>query len=102
MIQESSSDPFSRTIRLPGSLHLPAAPSLAATLLSVRGHQVTLDASSVERVGAQCIQVLVSAQNLWAQDGLAFTVSNPSPAFLEALGTLGISISKIGEQEPER
>lgn len=102
MIQETSSDEFSRTLKLPQSLNLRAAPSLAASLLAARGRHVTLDASSVERVGAQCIQVLLSAQALWTQDCVAFTLSGPSRAFVDALETLGVPIAKIGEQEPVR
>jgi chemotaxis protein CheX len=102
MIQESSSDQFTRTIKLPEALNLRAAPPLAASLLGVRGHQVTLDASEVEKIGAQCIQVLLSAHALWAQEGVAFTLSSPSQAFVEALENLGIPIAKIGEQEPKK
>jgi chemotaxis protein CheX len=100
MIQEMSSDEFSRTVKLPESLNLRAAPSLAANLLAVRGRHVTIDASNVEKVGAQCVQVLLSAQALWNHDCVAFTLSGPSHAFVEALETLGVPIAKLGEQEP--
>ncbi|MBI1867099.1 MAG: STAS domain-containing protein [Methylocystis sp.] len=91
-----------RTLRLPDILDLRAASPLAANLLAIRGHQATIDASHVQRVGAQCVQVLLSARVTWAADSVSFVLSNPSEAFLEGVGTLGIPIAKFSEQELSR
>ncbi|BDV33023.1 STAS domain-containing protein [Methylocystis iwaonis] len=83
------------TLNLPRTLDLRAAAPLAADFGRFRGRPLAIDASEVEKVGAQCVQVLVSAQQTWARDGVALTLSNPSSAFLGALEILGIPT--IGE-----
>jgi chemotaxis protein CheX len=87
----------STTLQLPRVLDLRAAAPLLAEFGAFRGRPLTLDASCVERVGAQCVQVLVSAQQTWARDGNTLTLSNPSRAFIEALELLGVPAIKIGE-----
>jgi chemotaxis protein CheX len=84
-------------LRLPSVLDLPAAAPLLGEFAALRGRALTIDASAVQKVGAQCIQVLVSAQQTWARDGFALTLSNPSGAFMESLELLGVPAHKIGE-----
>ena len=74
---------------LPAVLDLRAAAPLAAELLSRRGKPLTIDAAAVERLGGQCLQVLLSARNTWLADGQAFRIQNASTAFTESLGALG-------------
>ena len=71
------------------TLDLRAAGPLAADLLARRGQDVAIDASAVQRVGGQCLQVLLSARMTWAADGLAFRVVTPSPEFTEGVALLG-------------
>lgn len=91
-----------QTLQLPDILDLRAASPLATSLLAIRGRQLTIDASHVERVGAQCLQVLLSARATWAVDGLSLMVVNPSEAFIEGVETLGVPINKFAEQELSR
>jgi chemotaxis protein CheX len=71
-------------MNLPQILDLAAAAPLRQALLEARGQPLELDASRVERLGGLCLQVLLSAQAVWAADGYAFRIVNPSPAFAEA------------------
>ncbi len=65
-------------------LDLGAAAPLWANLCEVRGQPLEIDASAVDRLGGQCLQVLLAARAKWASDGVPFSISSPSPAFLEA------------------
>jgi len=83
----------SGSMTLPTELDIKAAGPLAADLLAVRGKQVALNASLVERVGAQCLQVLLSAAATWSADGAELTIEEPSPAFVEAIQTAGLDLT---------
>jgi chemotaxis protein CheX len=76
-------------ISLTPVLDLQAAEPLRAELMALRGRQVTLDASQVTRLGGLCLQVLMSAQKMWAEDGLSLTVDQPSSGFSEQLAAFG-------------
>lgn len=88
-----------RMITLPAVLDLAAAAPLADALRATRGGPVSLDASSVERLGGQCLQVLLSAATTWAEEGEAFSVSGPSENFLADLGLLGLSIDTLNTRD---
>jgi chemotaxis protein CheX len=68
---------------------LRAAAPLAAELLSRRGKPVALDGAGVERLGGQCLQVLLSARATWSADGHSFQIDRPSTALIESLEALG-------------
>ncbi|WP_287799477.1 STAS domain-containing protein, partial [Acidiphilium sp.] len=53
-------------------LDLKAASPLAQALLARRGGDLRIDAGAVERLGGQCLQVLLSARATWEADGHAF------------------------------
>lgn len=82
-------------IELPPVLDLRAAKPLADQLLSLRGNSVKLDASKVEKIGGQCIQVFLSAAKTWEADCSDIEVVSPSPAFLAGLQTLGLSTDHL-------
>jgi chemotaxis protein CheX len=88
---------LSEAIHLPKALDLRAAAPLLATLEGLRGKPVSIDASAVEQVGAQCIQILVSAQQTWMRDGALLTLVNPSVGLVEGLRLMGVPAAKIGE-----
>jgi chemotaxis protein CheX len=87
------------TMRLADILDIRAASPLAGELINARGRNVTIDASNVQKLGAQCVQVLLSARSTWTTDGYSLVVADASEPFLDALSTLGIPISDISEQE---
>jgi chemotaxis protein CheX len=76
-------------VRLAEVLDLNAAAPLAEELMALRGRPLTLDAGEVQRLGAQCLQVLLSARGAWAQDGAAFAIASPSAEFADTLALLG-------------
>jgi chemotaxis protein CheX len=78
-----------QVIRLGQVLDLNAAGPLAHEFLAVRGAAVEVDASAVERMGAQCLQVLLSARLTWDADGAAFSVTAASEEFTSTLALLG-------------
>lgn len=77
-------------LRLAPTLDIKAAPALVEGLLARRGGPLSIDASAVERLGAQCAQALVSAARTWAADGAPFELRDPSPEMLEQLRVLGL------------
>ena len=83
------------TVELPTVLDLRAAKPLADQLLSLRGNSVKLDASKVEKLGGQCVQVILSAAKTWEADCSDIEIVFPSPAFLAGLQTLGLSTDQL-------
>jgi chemotaxis protein CheX len=85
-------------LRLPVSLDLPAARPLAAALLERRGKPITIDASAVGQIGAQCVQVLLSAKRTWEADGVSLSIVNCAARVIEDLKLIGIDrMLVIGE-----
>ncbi|MGI6851763.1 STAS domain-containing protein [Mesorhizobium sp. 1B3] len=82
-------------IALPAVMDITAAGSLASEILLHRGKDVTLDASGVERMGAQCLQVLLSTAATWSHDGMQLELGSPSPQFTEALETAGLVVDNL-------
>ena len=85
----------SEKISLPPLMGITAAAPLTNEFLLCRGKDVTIDASAVERVGGQCLQVLLSAAATWAHDGMELDFVNPSTNFTEALETAGLGLENL-------
>lgn len=96
---EEASGP-EESLRLPECLDLPAATPLFRTLLERRGRPVVLDGSSVQQLGAQCVQVLLSAKRTWGAEGIPLSIVNCAPRMIEDLKLLGIDSTTLttGEQ----
>ena len=77
------------TVSLTPVLDLQAAEPLRAELMSLRGRPLEIDASQVTRLGGLCLQVLMSARKIWAEDGVTLTVNQPSQAFSDQLTAFG-------------
>ncbi len=82
-------------IALSSELDIKAAAPLAAELAAMRGDAVEIDGSAVVRVGAQCLQVLLSASATWNADGLELELTAPSPAMLDAIDSAGLGIASF-------
>lgn len=80
---------FEGRLQLPTILDLKAAAPLAEALLARRGSEVFVDGSDVQRLGAQCLQVLLSAQASWAEDDQNLIFENLSQDFILALELFG-------------
>jgi chemotaxis protein CheX len=78
-----------RRLTLVENLDLRAAVPLVRELLSLKGRDLEVDASQVQRLGGQCLQVLLSAHATWEASGGSLRFVDPSPAFLKGLGLMG-------------
>lgn len=85
------SDAELQILKLPPVLDLNAASRLHEQVLALKESNVSVDASDVTRVGAQCMQVLLSAAQSWRVLDMRFSVTRSSDAFTKALQLLGIS-----------
>lgn len=89
----------------PGSLKLAAvldlneASVLHGKLMSMRGSDVVIDASGVERVGVQCAQVLVAGDRAWSEDKKSFLVEKASDAFQKTMQLIGIDNPNLVAKE---
>jgi chemotaxis protein CheX len=88
-----------QTLQLPEVLDLTFAGTLAESLLALRGSKLAVDAAHVQRVGAQCVQVIMSAVSTWKADEVPFSVLDPSSDFCDALALLGIGLAEISTEE---
>ena len=79
------------TLKLRPVLDLTAAAPLKEEFGALRGKAICVDATDVDRVGALCLQVIMSAHSTWTSDGVPFSLGGTSPAFEEGLETLGAS-----------
>jgi len=86
----ASKPPEPRQLQLVENLDLTAVAPLHENLMSMRGNDVVIDASSVERMGGQCVQLLLSAHRSWAEDEASFEIENASENFLSAIALLGV------------
>ena len=80
-----------KSLVLPSVLDLKAAAPLAEACLAIRGSDIVVDASKVERLGGQCLQVLVSLSATWQADGCAIDLTEASEAFIDGLAALGLA-----------
>ena len=83
-------------ITLAPVLDVRAAKPLHGQLLALRGETIIVDAVNVERVGAQCAAILLSAARSWEADGQEFSLVNPSDALQKGLELLGIGLHEVG------
>jgi chemotaxis protein CheX len=86
-------------IRLPEFLDLAAATPLAKVLVERRGKPIVIDGSAVHQLGAQCVQVLLSARKTWIADGVPLSFVNCAPRMIEDLQYLGIDSATLNSGE---
>ncbi|MDB5551279.1 MAG: hypothetical protein JWL86_1263 [Rhizobium sp.] len=80
-------------------LDLNEASNLHGKLMSLRGSDLAIDASAVERVGALCIQVLMSAAKTWEEEKLSFTFSKMSDALTKTMQLIGANYDHLLAKE---
>jgi chemotaxis protein CheX len=83
------------TLELPAVLDVCAAGSLHGALRGVRGRPVVLEAGSVQRLGGQCLQVLLAAAVVWRAEGVALRFGAVSEGFEAGLALLGFSVDGL-------
>ena len=92
-------DEAPHVLKLPAVLDLPAASRLHEQVLTLQEQNIAVDASDVSRVGAQCIQVLLSAAESWRSAGRAFSVNQSSETFARTLQLLGVTDESVVPME---
>jgi chemotaxis protein CheX len=88
-----------KSISLAAVLDLNEASTLRSKLMGVRGSNVAIDASGVERMGTLCVQVLMAAAKTWDEDKLSFTFSKVSDAFQKTMQLIGVDIDHLLAKE---
>lgn len=88
-----------KTLSLDNVLDLNAAGSLHSKLMAARGSDLVIDASSVERVGALCIQVLMSAAKTWEEEKHSLTFSQMSDALMKTMQLSGVNYDHMLAKE---
>jgi chemotaxis protein CheX len=86
-----------QSTRLPETLNLSAAAPLARALLEQRGRDVVIDASQVQHLGAQCLQVLLSAASTWRAEKASLRIADRSAGFARGLEVFGIPATTFPE-----
>lgn len=89
----------SGNLKLSAVLDLNEASALHGQLTSMRGSDIVIDASGVERVGVQCAQVLVAGAKAWDQDKKSFLVEKASDAFEKTMQLIGINPANLVAKE---
>lgn len=84
-----------KSLKLAAVLDLNEASELRSTLMTMRGSSITIDASGVERVGAQCVQVLMAGARAWDNDKQSFAFEKVSDVFLKTIQLIGINIDHL-------
>lgn len=88
-----------KNLSLAAVLDLNEASALHGQLMGLKGSNVVIDASAVERVGALCVQVLMAAAKTWQEDKLSFTFARVSDAFMKTMQLIGVNIDHLLAKE---
>ncbi|MEI2298028.1 STAS domain-containing protein [Ensifer sp. MJa1] len=88
-----------KTLSLAPVLDLNEATALHEKLLALKGSDLVIDASAVERVGTLCVQVLMAGARTWEEDHLSFTFSKVSDAFEKTTQLIGVEIDHLVAKE---
>jgi len=83
---------------LPGRMDASTLPATHAEIVRRRGADLDLEASQVDRFGAQALQLVLSTFATWREDGFRLRILDPSPAVRTAFDQLGCA-SALDEQE---
>ncbi len=82
-------------LKLNPVLDLNEAVGLHGQLLAMRGRDLVIDASDVQRCGTQCVQVLMSAARTWEEDQKSYRMTGVSDAFGKTMQLIGIDIDQF-------
>jgi chemotaxis protein CheX len=88
-----------KSLSLEKVLDLNEATTLHGKFMALRGSDVAVDASSVERAGALCVQVLMSAAKTWEEEKCAFTFSKMSDALAKTMQLIGVNYDHLLAKE---
>ena len=77
------------TFALPGRMDASTLTETHADIVRRRGADLDLEASQVDRFGAQALQLILSAFLTWREDGFRLRILDPSAAVRTAFDQLG-------------
>jgi len=86
-------------ISLPEKLGANQLSSLFDEISAARGKSLVLDASSVRYIGAQGMQILLSAVKTWKRDGVPLRLTGTTEELREIVSVLGVSSSELAMEE---
>lgn len=78
-------------LKLERRLDTAHAEDLAGSLKDLLGRDIALDASGVDLLGAQCLELLLSAVGLWEAAGHSISLNGLSDAFVSDLAQFGLT-----------
>jgi chemotaxis protein CheX len=78
-------------LELPAILDIAVASQLQEALLARRGAPLVVRGAAVQRLGAQCVQILLAARNAWAADNHMFRLVDGSEELFATLALLGVA-----------
>ena len=84
---------------LPGRMDASTLTETHADLLRRRGGDLDLEASQVDRFGAQALQLMLSSFATWREDGFRLRLLDPSPAVKTAFDQLGCAAALDQQEE---
>jgi len=84
---------------LPGRMDASNLPEAHADIVRRRGADLDLEASQVDRFGAQALQLVLSTFATWREDGFRLRILDPSPAVKTAFDQLGCAPMLDGQEE---
>jgi chemotaxis protein CheX len=88
-----------KSISLAAVLDLNEASTLRTKLMGLRGNNLVIDASGVERVGTLCTQVIMAAAKTWNEDKMSFSFSKVSDAFDKTMQLIGVDMDHLLAKE---
>ena len=88
-------------LKLPQTLDVAAVRAVREDLLSRRGAAITIDASSVERIGALGIELLISAKRQWQQDDKPLQMVGMPDPVTAAFADLGLDAATLDVRDTE-
>lgn len=87
-----------QVLELQNVLDMIAASALKDCFLQNEGSPLLINAAPVQRLGAQCLQVLLSAKKTWEDRGVEFVIDSPSTAFIETAKFMGVAVEDLTYQ----
>lgn len=86
-------------IVLPEKLDAAQLSRLFEEISGARGKPLVLDAGALRYVGAQGVQILLSAVKTWKRDGVSLRMTNATKEFSEIVSILGVESSDLAIEE---
>lgn len=84
-----------KTLKLEKVLDLNEATALHGKLMALRGGNLLIDGSAVERAGALCIQVIMAAAKTWEEEKHNFNFSKVSDGLSKTMQLIGVNYDHL-------